>query len=120
MSRPAILIRKWVIFLAWFASGIVMMYCSFPRVEAEDRLSSAALDPAQIQIGPNRAQAAISAPAAPSQIRLNLLDGRPIGQSILRFVQTVSSGNSPGSTKERLMFPRRLAMWCRTRRVVRE
>jgi hypothetical protein len=58
---------------------MVMMYCRFPRVEAEDRLSrSAALDPAQIQIWPDRAQAAVHAPGAPSQIRLNLLDGRPV------------------------------------------
>jgi DNA-directed RNA polymerase subunit H (RpoH/RPB5) len=35
------------LFLARFLSGIVMMYCRFPRVEAEDRLSRAAgLDPA--------------------------------------------------------------------------
>src|SRR5580704_7321687 len=92
MSRPAIMIRRWLIFthrwmgvgfcllfLAWFTSGLVMMYCRFPKVEAEDRLShSAALDPAQIQIAPDRAQAAIHAPGAPSQIRLNLLDGRPV------------------------------------------
>jgi len=92
MSRPAILIRKWVIFthrwmgvgfcllfLVWFTSGIVMIYCRFPRVEAEDRLSrSAALDPARIQIEPDRAQAAVPASGAPSQIRLNLLDGRPV------------------------------------------
>src|ERR1700689_1222968 len=92
MSRPAILIRKWVVFthrwmgvgfcllfLAWFTSGMVMMYCRFPRVEAEDRLSRAAApDPGQIQVAPDRAQGAIHAAGAPSQIRLSLLDGRPV------------------------------------------
>jgi hypothetical protein len=92
MSLPAILIRKWVIFthrwmgvgfcllfLAWFTSGMVMMYCRFPRVEAEDRMSrAAALDPGQIQVAPDRALAAVHAAGAPSQIRLSLLDGRPV------------------------------------------
>jgi hypothetical protein len=68
-----------LLFLAWFTSGMVMMYCRFPRVEAEDRLSrAAALDPVQIQVAPDRAQSAVHAAGAPSQIRLSLLDGRPV------------------------------------------
>jgi PepSY-associated TM region len=87
---PAVTIRKWimlthrsmgvsfcVLFFAWFASGFVMMYCSFPRVEAEDRLAHAAvLDPGQIHLAPDRALQSRS--EAPSQVRMNVLDGRPV------------------------------------------
>jgi hypothetical protein len=59
MSPTAIAVRNWImrihrwmgvafclLFLTWFVSGIVMIYCRFPHVEAEDRLSRAAsLDP---------------------------------------------------------------------------
>jgi hypothetical protein len=86
------LIRKWmilthrwmgvgfcVLFLAWFVSGLVMIYCRFPRVEAEDRLSrEGALDPSRVQVEPDRALASLHLPGPPSQIRLNLLDGRPV------------------------------------------
>jgi hypothetical protein len=92
MSRTAITIRKWVmlthrwtgvgfgvLFLAWFVSGIVMMYCRFPRVEVEDRLFRApTLNPSQIQVAPEDATAAAHAAGKPSQIRLNVLDGRPV------------------------------------------
>ncbi|MGA3190559.1 MAG: PepSY domain-containing protein [Bryobacteraceae bacterium] len=92
MSGTAITIRNWVmlthrwmgvgfcvLFLAWFVSGIVMMYCRFPHVEAEDRLSRAAtLDPAKIQLAPEQAFAAAHTAGKPWQIRLNVLDGRPV------------------------------------------
>jgi hypothetical protein len=92
IRTTAIAIRKWVmlthrwmgvvfcvLFLAWFVSGIVMMYCGFPRVEAEDRMSrAAAIDPARIHLTPAQSFAALHAAGAPTQIRLNVLDGRPV------------------------------------------
>jgi len=68
-----------VLFFTWFVSGIVMMYCRFPRVEPENRLArAAALDPSQIRVGPGEAFQSLHGVSAPSQVRLNVLDGRPI------------------------------------------
>ena len=68
-----------VLFFAWFVSGIVMMYARFPRVEAEDRLSRATrLDASKIQIGPVEALQVLHSSSAPSQVRLAVLDGRPV------------------------------------------
>ena len=92
MAHAAATVRKWtmlihrwmgvvfcMLFVAWFVSGIVMMYAQFPRVEAEQRLSRAAsLDPSQIRIGPAEALKALPHSAAPSQVRLSVLDGRPV------------------------------------------
>jgi hypothetical protein len=66
------------LFFAWFMSGIVMMYCRFPRVEPEDRLARAvALDPSQVRIGLGEAFRSLRNSPAPSQARLTVLDGRP-------------------------------------------
>jgi len=92
MPRTALTIRKWtmrvhrwmgvvfcLLFLSWFLSGFVMMYRGFPYVDPADRLSRAiALDPARILVTPDRALAAACVSAMPSQIRLNVLDGRPV------------------------------------------
>lgn len=68
-----------VLFLNWFLSGVVMMYYRFPRVDAEVRLSRAqTIDPGRIHITAERALRTIHASNAPSQIRLNVLDGRPV------------------------------------------
>jgi len=92
MSPAGIAVRNWimrihrwmgvafcVLFLAWFVSGIVLIYCRFPHVEAEDRLAHEdALDPGRIHISPVGAFAALREPTAPTQIRLHVLDGRPV------------------------------------------
>jgi hypothetical protein len=92
MSPEAIAVRSWImrihrtmgvafclLFPMWFASGIVLIYCRFPHVEAEDRLARAAsLDPGRIHVPPILAFAALHESAAPTQIRLCVLDGRPI------------------------------------------
>jgi hypothetical protein len=65
-----------VLFLMWFASGIVMMYWDFPSVRAEDRLErSPALDASKIRLSPGEALATVHLEQA--QIRLNSFDGRP-------------------------------------------
>jgi PepSY-associated TM region len=92
MSRYAIAIRKWIIlshrwmgvvfcplFLAWFASGILMMYCRFPRVDPAARLArEASIDPSAIRISPAAAFAQTGSKTPPSALRFNLLDGRPV------------------------------------------
>jgi len=67
-----------VLFFAWFTSGMVMMYWRFPTVDAEDRIArAAALDPATIHVNAQRAAKSVPS-GAPSRVRLNVLDGRPV------------------------------------------
>ena len=46
LKRSLIFVHRWIgvalslLFLLWFASGIVMMYWSFPEVTAEQRLEA--------------------------------------------------------------------------------
>jgi PepSY-associated TM region len=85
LKRSLIFIHRWlgvalsVIFMLWFASGIVMMYWSFPEVSAEDRTARApALDPAQIKILPQEAYAALGRDQPAGQALLDAFDGRPV------------------------------------------
>ena len=47
LKRSLIFVHRWlgvalaVVFMIWFASGIVMMYWSFPGITADDRLARA-------------------------------------------------------------------------------
>ena len=83
-KKSLIFVHRWmgvalsVLFLLWFASGVVMMYWDFPSVRAEDRMERApALDAASIRISPAQAFASLHLPHMPAQIRLNTFDGRP-------------------------------------------
>ena len=85
LTRSAIFVHRWLgvtlclFFLLWFPSGIGMMYWDFPSVSAADRLDrSPALDPSAIRLSPAEAYAVIGQPPAPSHVRLNTFDGRPV------------------------------------------
>jgi hypothetical protein len=85
LKRSLIFVHRWfgvalsIIFLLWFASGIVMMYWTFPGVTADDRLQRApVLDPAQIKVSPEEAFATLGRDQPPGQVRLSSFDGRPV------------------------------------------
>ena len=68
-----------LLFALWFMSGIVMMYWSFPEVEAADRLArSPALEASRIQISPQDAYASLRLPDPPEQAQLSMFNGRPV------------------------------------------
>jgi PepSY-associated transmembrane protein len=80
-----IFVHRWLgvalclFFLLWFPSGIGMMYWDFPGVSADDLLHrSPALDPAAIHVSPAEAYSATGWSQPPSQVRLNMFDGRPV------------------------------------------
>jgi len=112
MPRKAIVVRTWImrihrwmgvvfcwLFLAWFVSGFVMIYCRFPHVEAADRLAHGeSLDAGRIHISPALAFAALHPSTAPTRIRLNVLDGQPV----YRFEFGRRSRIVLGDTGERL------------------
>src|SRR5215469_14968744 len=79
-----IFVHRWMgvclclLFLTWFASGIVMMYRQYPEVTAADRLSRApTLDGSRIHITPADAYAKLGADGAPAAAQLITYDGRP-------------------------------------------
>lgn len=84
LKRTLIFVHRWIgvalsaIFLLWFASGIVMMYWSFPDVSAEQRLERLpVLNPEQIKVSPAAARAALGPDAPAGQARLTSFDNRP-------------------------------------------
>ena len=85
IKRSLIVVHRWLgvvlslVFLIWFASGIGMMYWTYPSVSARDRLDRAtALDPTTIKLSPQEAWKTIGGDEPPAQIRLNTFDGRPV------------------------------------------
>src|SRR5258707_9881982 len=68
-----------LLFLMWFVSGIVMMYWDYPGISAEERLArSQPLDGSLIRISPQDAARIVDFDRAPDQVRLTMLDGRPV------------------------------------------
>jgi hypothetical protein len=85
LKKSLIFIHRWLgvvlclLFLLWFISGIVMMYWDFPSVSAQDRLDrSPVLDASKIQLSPAEAYTKLETQQPPSQVRLNIFDGRPV------------------------------------------
>src|SRR5215471_4070698 len=85
VKRTLIFVHRWLgvalslIFLLWFASGIVMMYWSYPEVSAEDRLQHApTLNPATVKLSAEEASAKLQLDQPPAQVRLTSFDGRPV------------------------------------------
>lgn len=82
--RFSILTHRWlgvslcVLFAMWFVSGIVLMYCDYPTVGAQDRLARAApLDSNRVRLSPAEAYARLNAIERPTGCRLLMFDGRP-------------------------------------------
>jgi hypothetical protein len=83
-KRALVFAHRWlgvalsVLFFAWFASGIVMMYRTFPSVTPEDRLErSPAIDPARINRSPGEIFGTVPADKQPYFVILTMFDGRP-------------------------------------------
>ena len=67
-----------LLFLMWFASGMVLMYWDYPLVADADRLERApVLDISKIRISPQQAYSQLQRSEPPDQVRLGTFDGRP-------------------------------------------
>src|SRR5580704_13993962 len=84
LKRALIFIHRWMgvffclLFLTWFASGIVMMYWQYPQVSPADRLRRApALDASQIHLSPAEAYSRLQLDSPPAAAQLVTYDGRP-------------------------------------------
>jgi len=85
MMRSLVFLHRWfgvalsAIVLLWFLSGIVMMYRSYPRVTARDRLARLpVLDPSRVKLSAEEAFAHLGAENQPYDVVLTSFDGRPI------------------------------------------
>jgi len=85
LKRSLIFTHRWlgvalsVIFMLWFASGIVMMYWSFPDVSARDRRERApVLNASQIKLSPEQAYAKLGVDQPAGSVQLISFDGRPV------------------------------------------
>src|SRR5947209_7140721 len=85
LKRSLIFVHRWlgvalaILFTLWFASGIVMMYWSFPGVEARDRRErTPVLNPDSIKISPQEAYARLELDQPPGEVQLTSFDGRPV------------------------------------------
>lgn len=121
VKRTLVFLHRWlgvalcVVFLIWFASGIGMMYWTFPTVTPADRLErSPALDPATVTLSPAEAAAKIGLGQLPPQVRLNTFDGRPVyrfggGRGAARLVYA-DTGDEQGEIS-RFMLHRVASAW---------
>jgi uncharacterized membrane protein len=83
LKRALIFVHRWMgvlfclLFLTWFASGIVMMYWQYPQVSAADRLRRApALDASRIHVLPQQAYARLKIDSPLLGAQLVTFDGR--------------------------------------------
>ena len=83
LRRALVYTHRWlgitgcVLFIAWFVSGVVMMYARMPGLQEEERLArAAALDLSAVSV--SAADAAAAAGISPDRVRVGMLDGRPI------------------------------------------
>ena len=68
-----------LIFVVWFASGIVMIYARMPEYGAAERLARLApIDPASIRLTPAAALEQATLADAPARIRISTLRARPV------------------------------------------
>ncbi len=84
IRRNVLYVHRWMgavfapVFLSWFLSGMVLMYCPFPQVTDDDRLGrSATLDSSQLRCSPGEALQAVPNTSSPERVRILMLDGRP-------------------------------------------
>jgi hypothetical protein len=82
-QRALVFVHRWLgitgglLFIAWFASGIVMIYVRMPDVDASDRHAARArLDYSSAHVAPGDALRQL--PDRPTDVRLAMLNGRPV------------------------------------------
>jgi hypothetical protein len=84
LKKTVIVVHRWIgttlclLFLLWFASGIGMMYWTYPSVSDEDRLRhDPPLDAGKINVSPEEAYEKLETNLPVNSTRIVMLDGRP-------------------------------------------
>ena len=129
MVRPAALLKRslifahrWlgvalaVLFVLWFVSGIVMMYWSFPAVEASDRLERLpVLNPDRIKVSAASAAASTGRDLPAGQVRLTSFDGRPAWRLGGRggWSMVFADDGTPADVVDDALIERAASAWAR-------
>src|SRR5262249_16628471 len=103
--RALVVIHRWLgiagclLFAAWFASGIVMMYVRMPELRAEERLApKQRVDFSTARMTPAELLRAIQ--SEPLQLRLTMTAGRPAYRVLTRgrwYTVMADSGRRPAA-----------------------
>ncbi|MBI2681486.1 MAG: PepSY domain-containing protein [Candidatus Solibacter usitatus] len=95
LCKFAIVCHRWLglsccpLFVMWLTSGIVMMYSGYPSVSPEEHFAkAAALTPAQIHLSPVAAFSRLAGDAS-EQVRLTMLDGRPVYRFLRKGTEAI-------------------------------
>lgn len=79
----------------WFASGLVMLYVSFPSFRAAERVATATpIDWPQVRIGPERALATLGETQFPEEMRLGMTGGEPVYRFVTKEGRRAISARS--------------------------
>jgi hypothetical protein len=122
LKRSLIVVHRWlgvalaVLFVLWFVSGIVMMYWTFPAVEARDRLDRLpVLNPEQIKVSAATAAASTGRELPAAQVRLTSFDGRPAWRLGGRggWSMVFADDGTPADVIDDAMVDRTAAAWAR-------
>jgi len=99
LRKLAIVAHRWLgvffclLFTLWFASGIVMMYWTYPGVSGADRLEhSPALNAAQIRISPEEAWMRTGSGDTPARASVEVLADRPAYRFDRRIIVFADTG----------------------------
>ena len=102
-AKSAVYTHRWlgivlgVLFVVWFASGIVMMYARMPELDPRERLAKLApIDPQLIQVAPPSGEGV-------SRLSIAMLDGRPVyrvQQGRQQRTVFADTGEAPGKITE--------------------
>src|ERR671930_517478 len=85
VRRVLIYTHRWLgiggglLFIAWFASGIVMMYVRMPELDQAERIDR--LEP--LDVSAIRRSVADAGGGAAEAVRINMLAGRPVYRVVL-------------------------------------
>ena len=91
-----------LIFVIWFASGLVMIYARMPQYDPAERVARlAALDPASIHLAPADALEHAQLGEAPARIRLSTYRARPVYRFLVQGAWVTVFGDD-GSVLEPL------------------
>jgi uncharacterized iron-regulated membrane protein len=122
LKRSLIFVHRWlgvalaVLFVLWFVSGIVMMYWSFPAVEASDRLERLpVLDPDQLKVSAAAAAASTGRDLPAGQVRLTSFDGRPAWRLGGRggWSMVFADDGTPADVVDDALIERAVSAWAR-------
>jgi hypothetical protein len=106
-KKLLIFLHRWLgtamcfFFFMWFVSGIVMMYCSYPRVTPADRMNRrSSLSASQLKLSAVEAFRKITSQSVADEVTLTTFNGRPIYRFRIGGERQIVFGDDGTTLKE--------------------